>query len=252
MSDPRTEPSLRTKKSETVLKAMTLLDRFLVEQRPLTLGDLAQATGIHKTTVFRLCNSLVATGLLQRSADATFFIGPKIWRLAQVFEQSIDAERLVRPILVELRDATGESASFYVRDGEWRVCVYRENARHAIRHHLEEGSRLPLREGVVGHVLLAFAGEPGGDYDRIRVDGHLIAQGREPYTASVAVPVFAADGGLVGALVVSGPSSRFDEAKRREALELARAAASSLREVVGDARQLFPAFPSARAASAAG
>jgi len=252
MAEPDAERNLRTKKSETVLKAMSLVDRFLIERRPLTLGEVAQGTGIHKTTVFRLCNSLVAAGLLQRSAGATYFIGPKVWRLAQIYEQSVDAERVVRPALARLRETTGESASFYVRDGDWRVCVYRENARHAIRHHLEEGARLPLREGVVGHVLLAFAAEPGTDYDRIRADGHFIALGREAYTASVAVPAFAADGGLIGALVVSGPSSRFDDAARADALHLLACEAAALRDHVAHARQLFPAFTGERTSAAAG
>ena len=120
-----------------------------------------------------------------------------------------------------MRDRTEESASFYVRDGGVRVCLYRENSKHAIRHHVEQGARLPLAGSVVGRVLLAFSGARGEEFSRIRKRGYHIGQGREAYTASVAVPVLTEDGALLGAFVVSGLASRFGPKQQRLALDLA-------------------------------
>lgn len=204
--------------SGTVNKAVLVLNQFLTEPAGLTLTKIAARTGIHKSTTLRLCATLEEAGFLERDRAMVYRIGPKVWQLAQVYSQQFHLEEVVRPLLRDLRDQTGESASFYVVDGDQRVCLYRENSRHALRHHLEEGARLPLADGVIGRVLGAFSGAEGTEYDRIRRDGFLIDQGRSPDTASAAVPVFGRGGELEGGLVVSGPHTRFDPVARDAAL----------------------------------
>src|SRR5262249_37563921 len=88
--------------------------------------------------------------------------------------------------------------------------------------------RFPIQQGVVGRVLLAYTGAGGAVHDQIRRDGYLIAQGREPYTASVAVPVVLSNGDLLGALVVSGLATRFDARARQRALRLLQHAARAI------------------------
>jgi DNA-binding IclR family transcriptional regulator len=55
-----------------------------------------------------------------------------------------------------LVEATQETASFYIRDGDQRICGYRLNSPRSARHHLDEGVRLPLGRGATRRVLLAF------------------------------------------------------------------------------------------------
>jgi DNA-binding IclR family transcriptional regulator len=219
--------------SGTVRKALGVLDVFLEGQDSLTLTELSGRTKIHKSTLLRLCQSMQQAGFLTRGRLMGFQLGPKIWQLAQIYQRQFHMEDAVRPRLRELRDRTGESASFYVREGEVRICLYRESSKHAIRHHVEQGARLPLTSGVVGRVLLAFSGARGDEFSKIRQRGYLIDRGREPFTASVAVPVLSGDGVMAGALVVSGPESRFNSKQHRAALEL-------MLEVARDLGQQFP------------
>ena len=221
-----------TRTSGTVTKALDIMDHFLEAGGELSVSQLSLLTGIHKSTIARLCATMGGRGYLRQGANGRYRLGPRIEQLAGAYREQFRLEEAVRPVLRRLRDETTESASFYVREGDVRVCLFRENARHAIRHHVEEGARKSLREGVVGRVLLAFAGEPGAEYDAIRRRRHLDAEGREPFTASVSVPVTAGDGVLVGALVVSGLSSRFSPENRRRALELLEGAAAGLAGVL--------------------
>lgn len=220
--------------SGTVNKAIIVLNQFLAEPAGLTLTKLAARTGIHKSTILRLCATLEEAGFLERDRRMVYHIGPKVWQLAQVYSQQFHLEEAIRPLLRDLRDRTGESASFYVVDGDERVCLYRENSGHPLRHHLEEGARLPLADGVVGRVLAAFSGAEGTEYDHIRRAGFLIDQGRSPDTASAAVPVFARGGELEGGLVVSGPHTRFDRPARDTAL-------AGLLEAARELQQRMPA-----------
>ncbi|WP_165933785.1 IclR family transcriptional regulator [Aquabacter spiritensis] len=215
----------------TVVKALGLLDAFLDGAEALTLTELAAYSGLHKTTALRLCTSLEEAGMLQRKPGRPFRLGPKIWQLAQVYRRGFQLEELVRPILARIRDETGESVSFYVVEGRSRVCLFRENSKWAARHHVDEGARFPLDSGIAGPVLLAFMGQPGPQLEQIRSDGHLIGQGREPHTTSVAVPVFDTANVLQGALVVSGLTARFTEDRHAPALELLKRSAESIRQL---------------------
>lgn len=224
---------MATRKSGTVTKALQILDTFLDSPQGQTLSQLCAKTDINKTTVLRLCATFEGAGLLQRDSTMAYHLGHKVWQLAQAYRTQSRLEDIVRPKLCALRNSTGESASFYIRDEGHRVCLYRENSHHPVRHHVDEGARLPLKEGVVGRVLLAFSGESAPEYDQIRSTGYLIAEGRELWTASVAAPVRRSDGGLVGAVVVSGPASRFAKEQQE----------SALRYVLDKCRQIESALP---------
>jgi DNA-binding IclR family transcriptional regulator len=172
------------------------------------------------STAVRLCATLVKLGYLKRNDRGVYFIGPQIEKLAKVFRKQFNLEEIVRPVLKKLREQTEESASFYMIDGNERVCLFREDSKHEIRHVVAEGTRLPLNCGVVGPLLLAFTGMSGINYKKIRDKGYYESEGRESYTASVAAPVFDSDGKLAGALVISGPALRFGLDMRREAKKL--------------------------------
>lgn len=214
--------------SGTVKKALSLLDEFLDGSNEISLSQFALRTGLNKTTIIRLCASLEEAGFLQRAPGKPYRIGPKIWQLSRIYQRQAQLEDIVRPYLQRVRDATGESVSFYVIDKDERVCLFRENSHSVIRHHADEGSRLPLNaDGVVGRVLLAFLGTPGKEFDDIRRRGYLFAQGREPHTTSVAVPVLDNHGNVRGGIVISGPSIRFKSCQH--ALPLIQEAAEDIR-----------------------
>lgn len=220
--------------SGTVTKALDIMDLFQYREDGLTVTRIATATGINKSTVVRLCATLEGRGYLQRDPRGIFMVGPQIENLARVFRNQFNLEEVVRPVLAQLRDETGESASFYVIEGDARVCLYRESSRHRIRHVVEEGTRLPFKEGVVGRVLLAFSGSKGAAFQTIRDDGYLDADGREPFTGSVSAPVLTKSGQLAGALVISGLSSRFSPEERIKARHLILEACTQIRDVLPD------------------
>jgi DNA-binding IclR family transcriptional regulator len=156
-----------------------------------------------------------------------------------MYRRAFLSAETIAPALLRLREATGETASFYVRDGDKRVCLYRVNSERPLRHHLDEGARLPLDRGAAGRLLLAYeggvgarerAGAGGGaDGEEIRAQGHAISLGeRDPEIAAVAVPVFAAGGDILGALTISGLVTRFDAAMVTRCLAALKAEARRL------------------------
>lgn len=217
------------KRVAAVDRALLILDCFDGLADKLTLAELAERTGFYKSTILRLAGSLAQFGYLSRRPDGSFVLGPTLWRLGSLYRRRFDFAELIRPVLRRLSEETQESASFYIRDSDRRVCLFRQNGPLSIRHHLDEGVHLPLTQGAAGHVIRAFTGERDGLADKARREGSAISLGeRDPDTASIAAPVFDGDGRFMGALVVSGLRSRFDARARARAIEAAQREAAIL------------------------
>ncbi len=218
---------------EAVERALAILDAFAEGGEVLSLAALAQKTGLHKSTILRLAGSLQRFGYLRRDEAGQYRPGPALWRLGNLYRRGFDLGEQIRPELRRLVEATQETASFYVREGEERVCLYRLNSPRPIRHHLDEGVRLPIGIGAAGRVLMAFSGAHGTLHDETRAQGHYASIGeRDPTIAAIAVPVLDGRRTLRGALTLSGLRARFDEAARAEALTQLRQSADRLSAVL--------------------
>ncbi len=221
---------------EAVERALTLLDAFTEDENELSLAALAAKTGFYKSTILRLSRSLERFGYLTRQPNGVFQLGPALWRLGSLYRRDFDLGENLRPALRRLRDETGETASFYIRDGETRVCLYRLNSNRSIRHHLDEGAILPLDRGAAGKLLLAADGEAGAKFDAIRDQGFATSFGeRDSEIAAVSVGIYRPDGTLRGALNLSGLITRFDEALQKTCITRLKREAKALEQSLRNA-----------------
>jgi DNA-binding IclR family transcriptional regulator len=220
-------------KVEAVERALAVLNAFAADRPTMTLGELAAATGFYKSTILRLAASLERFGYLIREDNGVFRLGPTLWRLGSIYRAGFNLGGVIRPELHRLVEATGETASFYIRQSELRVCLFRHNSPHAARHHLDEGAELPLNAGASAHVLMAYTGGKGSKARAVQQRGYCISLGeRDPQVAAVAVPVFDFAVQFRGALAVSGLIGRFREQERRAALAHLAASADRLRSTL--------------------
>lgn len=197
----------------TLDRALSILDAFSALRPTPTLADIAAHTRIAKSTVLRMLASLQHAGLVLRMADGRYAVGAAVERLQRVRAGSVPTDALVLPVLRELATLTGESASYYVRQGGQRLCQFRVDSPRPVRDHLQVGALLPLDRGAGGRVLCAYAGAQGEVFDTIRRDGVAVLAGdRDPEIAGIAAPVFDASGALAGALTLSMPAQRLQAA----------------------------------------
>ena len=195
---------------EAVERALKILECFNSENREVSLAELSRLTGFYKSTILRLCVSLERFGYLHRGNSGLFRLGPAAWRLGSCYRQAFDLADMLRPELRILCEATNETASFYIREGESRICLYRVEPARAIRHSITEGADMPVNQGASGKILLAFSGAEEDSFADIRSEGYAVSLGeRDAEVAAVSMPLFAQTGRLVGALAVSGLITRF-------------------------------------------
>ncbi|MGE4238905.1 IclR family transcriptional regulator [Ramlibacter sp.] len=209
-----------------VTRALSLMEAFALGESSLPLAELSRRAGMHKTTALRLARTLALSQYMVQTEDGQWRLGPASGWLGARYQAGFDVNNVVEPALHELVKQTGESASFYVREGAIRSCVARVEGPRSVRHNVRIGERLPLDKGAPGRVILAFTGASGEPYESIRKRGFHISLGeREAEVASAAAPVFGLNWRLLGSMCISGPSSRLTKTKlEKYAKEVIRAA----------------------------
>ncbi|MGD9942627.1 MAG: IclR family transcriptional regulator [Burkholderiaceae bacterium] len=203
-------------------KALSVLLAFQPGETRLTLTEIAHRTGLYKSTVSRLLASLEHAGFTQRAPDSLthsmWQLGPRISLLNAVYLASFSVEEFLRPALRELVAKTAETACFHVRQGNARLCLYREEFPRDKDTHPILGYLLDPLRGAGAHVLNAYdtqigdkAPEERERFAEIRRRGyHACVDDRAKGWAGISAPVFRCDGRLLGALTVRMPSERYN------------------------------------------
>ncbi|HET7868384.1 MAG TPA: helix-turn-helix domain-containing protein [Burkholderiaceae bacterium] len=106
-------------------RALALLTAFEGDELFLPLAELARRTGLHKPTVLRLARTLAATRFLVRREDGAWRLGPAAGWVGSRYQAQFDLDSAIEPLLRQLSAATGESASFFVFEGNLRSCLMR-------------------------------------------------------------------------------------------------------------------------------
>ncbi len=190
-------------------RAISLLAAFRPGDKSLTVTELAQRTRLYNSTVLRLLASLAHGGLLRRTAEGQWALGPEVARLAALYSESFSLEAVVMPEMRALMERTQESVAFHVRQGDQRLVLFRVDSPQLLRDHVRAGDLLPLDRGAGGRVLSAFGGAKGRLYDQVRRDGYVQVSGdRVPGLVGISAPVWGSGQELVGALTLTVPESR--------------------------------------------
>jgi len=207
---------------DAVERALSVLTCFDVAGETLTLAQLAQRSCLYKSTILRLAVSLQRTGFLKRDENGRFSLGSTIRHLGDLSRVGEELENAVRPELKLLTVATGETVSFYVRQGRHRILLFREVSPGSVRHYLVEGGRHALFIGATGRVFKAYgSSSKDKELSNIRRRGWVVSRGeRKPDLGAVAVPVLNAKRELLGVLNVAVTLPRLTKARERKARAL--------------------------------
>jgi len=69
-------------------RAFKILAAFETSNGILPLSEIAQRTGLYKSTILRITTSMERAGFLVRLPDRRFAVGPQLRRLALLYERS--------------------------------------------------------------------------------------------------------------------------------------------------------------------
>lgn len=230
-------------------RALAILEAFgKAGGQVQSLDDLEKETGLFKSVICRYLLSFERYGYVAKVAEGKYRLGTAVLRLGRAFERAFDMSQQVMPVLEHLSKATRESASYYVRNNDKRLCLYRVDSPYLLRVSVQPGRFLPMDQSASAQVLREYAGglrSAGPPANWVKVKSNA---GPERF-ASMSAPVFGVDGQLAGALTLSGPSSRFNPSRDPAARRALLVAAQSLSLKLGAPRQTQRGQRSARTAN---
>jgi DNA-binding IclR family transcriptional regulator len=214
--------------TQAVDRASTLLVAVLQADRPVPFADLAAAAELPKSTASRILTSLERHGLVRRGSDASVRPGPVLARYAG--SGRADALlRLAQPHLHRLGELTGETVNLAVPGSTAVEQVAQVDSRFMLGAVNWVGREVPFHCSALGKVFLAYGAAqiPKGrlerrtertlttreqldaDLEAVRRRGFAVADSElEPGLVAVAAPITGADGSVVAAVSVTGPSVR--------------------------------------------
>jgi PcaR/PcaU/PobR family beta-ketoadipate pathway transcriptional regulator len=215
-------------------RGLAMLAAFTAEAPQLSLADLARAVGLTRSSAFRIAYTLTELGYLVRDeATKSYRLGPRVLGLGFAYLASIEIVEIAQPHLVALRDRTQCSAHLAVLDGTEIVYVARHAVQKALTSHVQVGSRLPAHATSMGRAILSqlsaddvrarFKGKALESFSeatattlddliaqlaRDRSRGYVLSRSNfERGIASVAAPIFDAEGAVAAAINITTPES---------------------------------------------
>ena len=235
MSRPQGENGERNSAAtvQSVDRALSVLE-ILAAHGEAGVTEVAAELGVHKSTAFRLVAVLESRGFVEQLADrGKYRLGFGVVRLAGAAAAQLDLAQQGRPVCEALAADLEETVNIAILGSDRAVNVSQVRGPAALSTHNWVGQGTPLHATSSGKVLLAFAPDAVRksvlsrelqrftaatitDPEELRQHLDLIVEQGwgstvEEFEAglnAVAAPVRDADGTVIAALSVSGPSFR--------------------------------------------
>ena len=217
-------------------RVLTLLASFEEGKPELSVTEIAELLGVHKSTASRLAATLERTGFLARYG-MRYRLGVEIMRLGTLALRSADIVAAMQPAMEKLSQVTGETINLAVPAGPDVLNIAEVPSTYILSCSGGWIGRRTRPHAVAnGKVLLAFGAIPmPASLERytdctitdpaaletemlaVRRDGYAMAVAElEDGLVAVAAPVFSPGGGCMAALSICGPAFRMPPEKLDE------------------------------------
>lgn len=155
--NPIKETVAEEKSEVSALARGLLVVQTIVQNGPLTVGDLASSTGIPKATVSRLVGTLMGAGYLRQQQGSTLCrLGPAFLATGNAYLGDLDIRTMLRPDLLEIANLAGAKVNLGVRSGNEIFVIDSIRPRNAvILSYIEIGARMALSTSAGGRAYLA-------------------------------------------------------------------------------------------------
>lgn len=239
MGEPNSAPRTPVKTAERTFE----LVEFLKEADGATLTEATEAIGLPKSSVHNYLKTLEHRGYVVEN-DGTYEVGLRFLDLGAYARTRVPLYPVAEPELEAVAEETGELANLLVEQDGRGTFIYRKKGDNAVKIDSYNGQQILLHTTAVGKAVLANLSEDRlesvldrhglpaktektitdreelyAELEEIRAEG--FSYDREERIRGlkcVATPVFH-DDDVVGAISITGPTSRMSEERIEEELK---------------------------------
>ena len=221
-------------KVQSVDRTLDVLESLASRRGATGISELSHLVGLHVSTVHRLLATLVDRGYVRQDPESSrYHLGSRIFALASAADLHLDLRLVARPYLERLMRASGETANLVTAGTDEVVYLDQVASMHLVKMFTAPGLRAPLYCTGAGKVILAnkdaafvepvlaapmqrytahtitTAAALEAELAAIRKRGYAVDnEEMEDGVRCLAIPVFDRRNECVGALSVSGPTTR--------------------------------------------
>ncbi len=235
-------------------RGLSLLELFSPDENEISIREMARRTGMPRSTTHRLVSDLVEWGGLERGRKGVR-LGVRLFELGHLVPDHSRLRDLAVPFAQSLAEVTHLTSNVAMRQGSDIIYVEKINAHDLRVPHSRVGGRLPITCTGLGKAILAFsspdfidgilAGElmrlaPNSitDPEVLRKQLVTIRHTRVAYDLEesspglfcVAAPIFTRNDRIIGAISVTGATSR---SQAQSFANIVLASASTLSRALG-------------------
>lgn len=138
---------------ESLDRGLRVLQSFGIDRRPMTLSDIAKATGLPRATARRILMTLQKSGFVAGD-ERLFSLTPRVLALASAYLASNQIVSVMQPLMDDISTKAKEVCSLAILDGQEAVFVARASPARVFSAGIDIGYRLPSYCTSVGRVLL--------------------------------------------------------------------------------------------------
>lgn len=249
-----------TSSVQTIDRVAIILATFTRHKSLLGVTEIAAATELPTSTVFRLLSALQQNGFVRQTDDRRYTLGPLILQLAHKEISHNMLRDAAMPKMRQLRDETKETVGLHELSGQhYRITIAQAESSLALRRiYTDLGTRIPLPQGAAGKALLAFLPHSQQEemlekalekitsntiIDPEILREHLVETRRLGYSislgerttgiCSIAAPLWDYTGEPIACLSISAPEGRADLDRCHELGELIIQTAWKISELLG-------------------
>ncbi|MBN6885513.1 IclR family transcriptional regulator, KDG regulon repressor [Cytobacillus horneckiae] len=223
---------------QTLHRAFQILRSFSVENKTLSLTELHTRTGLSKSSLQRLLNTMVFEGMLHKNDETKKYqLGLELLFLGNLVEKNTSLLSIALPVMEEIRVNTGENISLNVIENQKRKCIENLSSSYELQTMIYVGQESPLYAGASAKVLLAFYPmQSQKEYidrtsldqlaentivNKIKLHDELVAIREQGYAfsngervkgaVSISAPIFNPFNEILASISITIPSPRYEE-----------------------------------------
>lgn len=245
--------------SQTVLKALDILECVADADRPLSAAAVAKRCEVSRPTAHRLLCTLAERGYVAHVAGSAYRLGTQVLSLSKKVLDSLDLPELAKPHMRKLSDVANETVHLSILDNTEILYIAKVESSQSVRMASTIGARNKLHCTAMGKAILAFL--PGADQAKLieqlkltnctaaaitdqaalveelaRVRAQKFAiddEESEDGVRCVGAPIFDHTGRVFAAISISGPAYRLSRSRLNALSSLVIEAAQAISGTLG-------------------
>jgi IclR family acetate operon transcriptional repressor len=145
---------------QSIMRALSILDRLADDDEGLTLTELARSVGLPPSSAHRILTTLQRHRFVRfEPATMSWLVGVQAFVVGNAFARSRDIVALAVPHMRRLMTKTGETANFFMLDGEEVICMAQVQSQQTVRAISRPGGGVEMHRSAAGKVILAHMTE---------------------------------------------------------------------------------------------